>query len=363
MKKKITEHIISIVVIAVIFILAGNYLEPDKASTKVSDNKLPRFDYVKITDPLEAKIVEECIRFFYPRDNIGTESPYSFQTSQNLEQIIFAKQHTGLSTQKVFVLIGMYTRFILIFIFVMILTFYGSQSLAIFKFVKEQQKRSSYIKMLSDHLFFASKKSPGKIFSLLSKAVLKALLLFTLFAPAYVIAYSIRTSFDTNSVFFMILLGILSNGLLISYTQKFYTFLVTESRKGYIQTARVKNLSEDYSRNDRAGIPYRRIFSARKSFPGHVFGHIFMNARYQYLSSLKEQASFLISGLVIIEMALNIQGHLCYELMQNILYENYQIVLFIVFLIFLLLKMTEIFCDFLIYKKTQIYTNIIGSDE
>jgi ABC-type dipeptide/oligopeptide/nickel transport system permease component len=91
--------------------------------------------------------------------------------------------------------------------------------------------------------------------------------------------------------------------------------------------------------------------------PSHVFHHILLNARYQFLPTLKEHASYLISGLIIIEMALNIQGHLCYELLQNVLYRDYEVVLFIMLGIFLVVKATEIVVDTLTYRAARMYGN------
>ena len=54
-------------------------------------------------------------------------------------------------------------------------------------------------------------------------------------------------------------------------------------------------------------------------------------------------------------MALNIHGHLSYELMQNLLYQKYQLVLAIIFLIYLTVKATEIFIDVFIYKQNEKY--------
>jgi hypothetical protein len=192
--------------------------------------------------------------------------------------------------------------------------------------------------------------------------VLKGLMILILFAPAYVIAYSFKTSFDTESILLMIILGVISNGLLITYTQKYYTFLMSESRKGYVQTAIVKNLDAGFIFDKKTGIPLSSIFRINKKFPGHIFDQIYENVRFQYLNTLKEQASFLITGLIIIEMALNIQGHLCYELMQNILYKNLSVVLIILFGIFLVVKLTQIIIDFIVIKQ-QVRIGIISSEE
>ena len=94
-----------------------------------------------------------------------------------------------------------------------------------------------------------------------------------------------------------------------------------------------------------------------KEFPSHVFQHIYLNARYQFHPTLKEHASFLITGLVIIEMALNIQGHLGYELLQNILYRDYVVVMTIICAIYLVVKGTEIVVDSWTYFETRKYEN------
>jgi hypothetical protein len=178
-----------------------------------------------------------------------------------------------------------------------------------------------------------------------------------LFSPAYVIAYSIRTEFSTDTLPFMILLGVVSNGLLVTYANKFYTFLVAESRKGYVETALAKNLHGSYDRHAPDGISLRAILRPGKRFGGHVFEHIFRNARYQYLATIKEQASFLITGLIIIEMALNIHGHLSYEMLRQMLYRNYAIVIAIVLGIFYAVKLTEIVTDWLVHRESLRYAN------
>jgi len=356
MRRKLTEHIISVVFIAILFGIIGYFITPSTQIQKTSEETDYLDKYIKPGDPLHKLMLKESLDLFYPDQSAKNDSIVHI-VSGGYENIFMISNDHSLSSTKVTQIIFMYLKFIIIYILVLILTFYGAQSLAILKFTKMRQNRSSYLLLLWNYLQSSNKKSIMTIFSLLAKAIIKGFVFFILFSPAYVIAYSIKTRFDTDSFFFMILLGIVSNGLLISYTQKFYTFLVSESRKGYVNTARVKNLNNRYEANRSDGISYRQIFQLRKSFDTHVFQHVFKNARFQFISSIKEQASFLISGLVIIEMALNIQGHLCYELLQNILYKNFQIVLLIVFLIFLLLKVTEIYSDYLHHHYSTKYDN------
>ena len=127
-----------------------------------------------------------------------------------------------------------------------------------------------------------------------------------------------------------------------SQATEFLTLLQHEDRKGYVQTAIVKNLNDSYG--DRSLYP--ALLKLKKRFNHHVLGHIYLNARYQYLSTLNEQASFLITGLIIIEMALNIQNHFSYELLQQLLYKNYLVALLMIYAIFFMVKLTEIFTDY-----------------
>jgi hypothetical protein len=259
----------------------------------------------------------------------------------------------------------MYLRFALVYAAVLGLTFYAAQSLALYRFVRLKQGRESYLAEFVQVLRTVNQQQStarrgarsAQLLVPLVKAVVKGFAYAVLFSPAYVVGYAVKTGVDVDSLLLMVLLGVLSNGLLINYANKFYTLLVAESRKGYVETARVKNLSGEYAWNVPAGIAYRSLLILPRRFPGHVLQHIYLNARYQYLPALKEQASFLITGLIIIEMALNIQGHFCYELLQTILYRQYDIALAIVLGIFLLVKVTEILVDVRRHEEGLRYEN------
>jgi hypothetical protein len=155
----------------------------------------------------------------------------------------------------------------------------------------------------------------------------------------------------------MIILGVISNGLLITYSNKFFTFLIAESRKGYVDSAIVKNLNSSFEWDTHDGITVKSLFSLRKRFTSHIFDHIFMNAQLQYIPTTKELASFLISGLVIIEMALNIQGHYSYTMLKFILTKEYDVIIFMLFGIFLIVKITEAVVDYAYFKIKRRYEN------
>jgi hypothetical protein len=261
---------------------------------------------------------------------------------------------------------GMFVNFILVYLVVMAISYYAAHTVGIYSFLKRKQRASSYpgISFLAAHPLAGDSKNQyfrlkifGKRVVLILQGVLKGLVCLILFSPAYIIAYSMKSTFETGGYVFMIVLGVISNGLLVNYSYKFYTFLLNESRKGYVQNAIVKGLNHSYEWNTLDGILFLSILKLKKSFPSHVFQYIYANARYQYIPTMKQHASFLITGLIIIEMALNIQGHLCYELLQDILYRHYDIAIVIIFGVFLVVKATEMLVDYWFYYESQKYEN------
>ena len=306
-------------------------------------------------NPLHRAIFEETLRDFYPRNPAYVDSVLQAMDDHRGELFTnpllkAGAPQSGLTWAKAMRLVPMYLQFALVFLIVFMLSYYGTQTLGVYRFIRSRRDAAA---LPVD----TQRGSAGTRMLRLSRVFLTALMGIVLFAPAYVIAYSLKTTVDTDSVLFMIVLGVLSNGVLITYTTKFTTFLVHESRRGYVETALVKGLADSYAWNPARGFSRRSVLRLRKSFQGHVLHHIFTNARFQYIPTLKEQASFLITGLVIIEMALNIHGHLCYELMQNVLRKDFEVVGVILVAIFLLVKLTDIVIDAWYEREVHRYDN------
>ncbi len=374
MKKKLSVHFLSIGLVAVIFgvlfFLSRGYrtdysIEPGNLIKPFIESAPVNFD-----DPADRAIFEESLRFFNPdnqsRNDSIVEAIENYRAKLLRSKKLKAEAESfKLDTEKFYSIISMYFQFILVFAVVLILAYYGTQTLALFRFIKMKQNKQSYLveaalrsrELIKSKTDYSSYKSYLQILKPVGKALLKGFAYMILFSPAYVIAYSFKTKFDTDTVLFMIILGIISNGLLINYANKFYNFLLSESKKGYVFTGIVKNLNALFEYGSQSGIKPSSIFKIRKNFSGHILDHIFINAEYQYIQTIKEQASFVITGLIIIEMALNLQGHLSYEMLKNILFEQYDIVLLIVFMIFLLVKASEILIDFIFHKISMRYEN------
>jgi hypothetical protein len=347
MKSKIIEHVAGIAFVSAILIslIVIFDLSSDRENRN-ENSRITKFINVPISnynDPFQRALFKDVLNIYFPGQSSTNDSlakqVLSTKESRFNEKLMNPHTKEHLTTSSFFELFGMYLKFLIIYIIAMLLTYYGVQTLAVWRFVSSRQTGRA-----NNH--------SKPFFSFLT-----GILYFFLFSPAYVIAYSIRTEFNTDTVFFMVILGVMSNGLLVMYANKFHAFLTAESRKGYIETALAKNLISSWNYNNQDGIAFRSIFKPIKKFKGHVFDHIFMNARHQYLSTIKEQSSFLITGLVIIEMALNIHGHLNYEMLRQILYKNYDKVIIILLGIFYTVKMTEIFADYLVHRENLKFEN------
>lgn len=353
MKDKLKQHAYSLLFVLLIFMVLffvfSNPAAPEAANDETGQEQVLA-DSLNLNDPLNSALVRETIDYFFGADKDSVLQNLENARLKPVELIIGHNAPVNLGWRQFFEISGMWFDFVFIYVIVLLISYYSVQTLATWRFVQFKQDRAPYTLQLYWTLLKLIQKEPVprkihhlyKSLKLIFLMTVKFFAYFLMFSPAYVIAYSIRTSFDTDSFWFLILLGVVSNGFLVIYSQKFYTFLVTESRKGYVETAIVKNLQNRYSPKE---ISLRRILYPIKHFPGHVFEHIYKNARYQYLNTFKEQAGFLVTGLIIIEMALNIHGHLSYELLQQLLYENYQAVLLILYGIFFTVKGTEIIVD------------------
>jgi len=357
MFQKLLEHILGVIVVSAILIgILFVINQSNKKTEKAQLAHISKFidcDFIDFNDPFHKSLLKDVMNIYYPgqydkNKELVKEIIYykEEQFSQSLQRSHVQETLSGERLLRLFI---MYIKFILVYVLVMILTYYGVQSFGVWRFIKKKQRSPVF-----QH---ESGRNIGRLLLSPFRKIAKSIIYFILFSPSYVIAYSIRTEFNTETIFFMVLLGVVSNGLLVMYTNKFYTFLVSESRKGYVETARVKNLKTSYARHASDGISLGAIFRPIKRFDGHIFGHIFKNAHHQYFATIKEQASFLITGLIIIEMALNIHGHLSYEMLRQILYKNYEIVIVIILGIFYTVKLTEIVTDFIIHRETLKYEN------
>lgn len=371
LRTRLLIHGAGIILMAAVFWAFISAVAVLRIESRKSDKEIQKFlDLSKMDfgDPLDRTLFRESLDIFYNGQTQRNDSVLAAIDNLRQRQFSDATYKTGdnqddLSWKTVCRLSGMYLQFIAVYCIILIIIYLLAQRIAVYRFIKMKQHRESYLTEALELInnarvnrigstWWSAVRKSGLLFV---KALAKGMLLMILFSPAYVIAYALKTTIDTSSILFMILLGIISNGVLIHTANKFFTFLAGESRKGYVQTAVVKNLHASYEWNASEGIPLWTLLQIKHGFRSHIFQPIFFNARFQFIPAFKEHASFLITGLIIIEMALNIQGHLCYELLQKILYRQYDIAAVIIFGIFLTVKATEVAIDIWEHKEKRKY--------
>ncbi len=370
MKKLLGQHLLQLALVTLVLLLFARWFHSEALHKQQTANKAVKEwldkEYIDWNDPFQRALWKDMMDIYEPghkADHADLLAEIEQYRRQQVLRSASGEVSSGVvSAGKVSRLLGMYIKFAIIFIITLLITTYGVQTLGTWRFLRHRQKAQPYSVQFvrfwqkarprkADWKKLLLHYRPAAILGL--KAIAKGAAYLLLFAPAYVIAYSFRTRFDTDFALFMILLGVVSNAMLITYAHKFYTFLQGESRRGYVETALVKNMDHDWGWDRPGGIAKKNVLHWRKRFHGHVFDHIFRNAAWQYRATLKEQASFLISGLIIIEMALNIQDHLCYELLQYILYNEWALSALIVMGIYWLIKATEIAVDAWTLRDTR----------
>jgi hypothetical protein len=362
----ILEHLSAVLAVGLALVAVSVFMRRNEAASMPhADPRIERYlaiDSVDLATPLDRALFRDALGVFHPSGVRDIDSLMHVIEDTRLARFTDPSRKTGggramLTWESGMAIVPMYTVFLLVFFTVLMFTYFAARALAVWKFIAWKQGRASYLRR-----FLASVESRGLAGAisradLLVRAVLKGIASLLLFAPAYVIAYSFRTSLDTESVLFLIPLAVISNGILVNYANHLYVLLVAESRKGYVETAVVKGLACSYAWDVPGGLRRTALLFPVRGARGHVFRDIYRNARLQFIPSMKEHAAFVVTGIVIIEMALNIKGHLCYALLQHMLFREFDIAIAIVFAIFFTVKLTEAFVDLWHSIETRKYDN------
>ncbi|NUM70304.1 MAG: hypothetical protein HUU43_05610 [Ignavibacteriaceae bacterium] len=352
MKEIIKSHLASIVVIAGILIFLifwFNTKSAELAEAPPIAKKLANIENFDFNDALQVEILLETIERFTgseaEKENWRREIEeyrVKYFTNKYFKE---GSEKPGITSAVAESLFPKYLKFLFLYVISLILIFYIVKTAGLIKFVRSRRSPDS------DNL-----SRWHKTVVILNK-IFSAAAIFVLFSPVYVIAYAVKGTVTSDNYFLFILLLILGNGITITFVNKFYHYLVSESQKGYILCARVKNLDEDFSKITLKEIASLVIKGRSELLKDHIVNDIYQNASVSFSLVIKELVSFLITGIIITEMALNIQGHLCYEMMQRVLSKEYDIVLFIVLLIFMTLKISEIITDLAAMRSLKKYAN------
>ncbi len=266
-----------------------------------------------------------------------------------------------LSGEIVVSLLWKFFKFIFVFSIVEALILFLAERFAILKFYLEKRNGNRFINQIKEYfenrkLRFVKGKINFKRLTYLSfLALVKFLAYFVFFSPVYVIAYILKYNSENITFVWIILFGVFTNGVLISGINKFYNLLIAESKKGYVETARVKGLQMFAEEETKSFVS--SLLKIKLNFGETILSQIYESAHLQFVSSFKEISRFVITGLIIIGMALNVQTGLFYEMLRSFLYSEYDILLFILFLIFTAVKITDIIFEIYSHKLNGKYEN------
>lgn len=362
----ILEHLSAVLVVGLALVAVSSLMRRNEAaSAPRADPLIEKYlaiDSLDLSKPLDRALLRDALAQFPPPGVRDVDSLMHAVEDARLAQFTDPTKKAGgaravLTWETAAGMLPMYASFLSVFFTVMVLTYFAARALAVWKFIVWKQGRSSYLRRYLAVL--ETRGFPGAVAraDLPVKSVVRGFVSLLLFAPAYVIAYSFRTSLDTESILFLIPLAVISNGVLINLANQLYALLVAESRKGYVQTAIVKGLAASYEWDAGGGLHRVALLFPVRGSRGHVFHDIYRNARLQFIPSLKEHAAFVVTGIVIIEMALNIKGHLCYALLQHMLFREFDVAIAIVFAIFVTVKLTEACVDMWRALEARRYDN------
>ena len=156
MKKKLIEHSLSIVFVAFIFIAVSFFLSNNEEKNESEKRKriknYAELDGVNFENPFERALFKDVLNTFYPDQKTKNDSLIHAilkYRHQQLETNIKQSRIThGLSRGKLINLLFMFSKFIAVYVLVLLLTTYGVQTFATFRFVKMKQKKSSYLLLM-----------------------------------------------------------------------------------------------------------------------------------------------------------------------------------------------------------------------
>ncbi len=254
-----------------------------------------------------------------------------------------------------------FIKFLLLFAIVEFSIFYLSERLALIKFYLVKEKKNSFGRLL------VQKMAERKNYYIKEKIDwTKTVLLFigmlgrffgylVLFSPVYVIAYILKFNSENITFIWSFVFGIFTNGVLIAAVNKFYHLLVTESKRGYVETATVKNVPLFPDENLKGLL--KILLLKNGNFGETIVTQIFASAHIQFVPSFKEVSHFVITGLIIIEMALNIQSGVFYQMMRSFLFAEYDILFFILFLVFATVKFVDAAIELYAVRESGKYEN------
>ncbi len=364
-KNEIRRHFVNLAIFlaiffALIYAVKTNKSEPVYASIE----KLFAETGLSPTDELDRAVFRDVVSNFYEKSKaekilsdfdaylteVATKREYKTGNDVRNLDFAFAFQLTlkGLKFFGYFAVIGF-------------LLFYLSESFGLLKLkLKALRKDKIHQELVLRLKTLKNRAAPRKkerkqILGLTLALLVKTAAYFVLFSPVYLVAYVFKFNYENVTFIAYVFLAAFTNGTLAASVNKFYRLLESEKSKGYVETAKIKGLKAGFGKND--GVTLARIFAPQKYFGEHILKIIYENAHRQFIASFKEIARFLITGMIIIELSLNMQNGIFYEMLQSLMNREFDVALFIFALVFTVIKLSETATEFVYCKINRRYEN------
>ena len=366
MKRRLLEHTLSVLLVGALFFAVYHWFvagrEEIARRTETSISPYLSIDSLDFTRPMHREMFREAVLEFYPSDPGRGDSLLSAIESYQLDQLTKREHKAGASIvmtmDDVRRLLFMFMKFVVLFLATFVLTTLGGRTIAVYRYVLIRQRRDApFSRLVARLIGFPERFKGGRYVKSLLIAMAGGVAMFLAFSPAYVVAYAMKGRLEAGSILVLIPLAAMTNGVMMQYAARYLEQLVAAGQSGFVETALAKNLAHDWNWNTPSGLPRGILWKPLSTARGHVFHHIYLQAWYQNLPSLKEHASVLLTALIITEMAVNVQGHLGYLLLQNVLYRRYDMMATIMFLMFLTVKGIEVVTDLRVDRLHRRYAN------
>jgi hypothetical protein len=356
-KNRSLELLISSIFFLLVFFFFNNRINESIKLEKLNDAKFQELISLNLNLELNEFLLDDYINFYYKNKDIIEISKY-FEDLKVPDSL--KKRNQTINSDFFFKLLFQFLNFSLYFSVILFFLYHLIERFAWLRFLLRRNSFYNNPKQQFDQAFKCLKNK--NIFQfllicvkLISLIFIKYASYFFLLSPSFIIAYMFRFSALTDNLFIFIFLVIFTNGILFSYLDKYYQLIESEINKEYVILAKIKGLNFNFSM--RLTSIFSLLVNRNLRFTDHILNHVHMNVKKSHLLNLKELSVFLISSMLITEMSLNIQEHFSYELLKQLLAENFHIVILMIFLVYLLIKLTEIASDYFYYKKYTLRRN------
>ena len=364
LKAEIESHLISLFFFTFIFLVAIFISYNTVKENPYADiDKLLKKSGLSLQNELDRAVIKDVLKNYFGNEKAKnlTEKIEKYR-SEILTNGNFKSVGNKLNLTSFKSILSKWINFLFLFGISAFLLFYFSESFALVKLKLLKLGKSNFallllkeINAVKDNPSGYKKTHLNEVLKLIFFILVKIFAYLILFSPVYIVAYVFKFNYENISTLAYLILTLFTNGMLILSVNKFFLLLQGELNKGYVLTDKIKGVKTGFTKDD--GISFARIFSFHKNFGIHILKSVYLNAHRQFIYDFKEISRFLITGIVIVELSLNIQNGFFYEMLQHLMRNEVDILLTIILLVFISVKVSDILITYFFYRENLKYEN------